>query len=694
MVALMVAVGYLLAGMAVFPLTSPPSYASAFWPSAGLAFVAILFLGYRVWPGVLLGSILMTLYTSGRRLGVGPQLIGLIPWYLEKGIGVVLQGVVGVYLVRRFVGYPKALLGAAETFLTLGIAGPMACLISATAGVSLLWIRHGLPVRAIPSSWFSWYVGDTLGVLIVVPLALVWLGEPASQWRPRRLQVTLPLLVALTLSLGAFFLVRQQTQAPSVLPWLVQAGALLFTGLLGVFLLMVTGWGQSVANEVMQRTLKLNAVNRDLSSEIAERRKVEVNLKETNAYLENLINCANAPIIIWDPEFRITRFNPAFEALTGRTEADVLGRSLEILFPIASVENSMDLIRKTLAAERWETVAIKILSLDGTVKTLLWNSATLFAADGATPVAIIAQGQDITDWIKSKEALQVSEEKFARIYHLSPDAINLTHLGSNQFVEVNSSHEKMFGYTHAELIGHTPLPGDIDLWADIQDRNRFIAKLKENGEVIEFAALMKRKNGDIFDAIISSSLIEILGEGYILSVTRDISKRMQAEKALQASEEKFSKTFRSAPLLVALSLLENGQLIDVNELYCQTMGFTREELIGRSTTELGIVRLDDRQRLIKIVELKGSAKNVELEMYAKNGQRIPCLFSGETVSVGEQKVLISMVTDVTELKQALEHDRLLEAQLQQSQKMESLGALVAGVAHNINNVLAIIILDP
>ena len=182
--------------------------------------------------------------------------------------------------------------------------------------------------------------------------------------------------------------------------------------------------------------------------------------------------------------------------------------------------------------------------------------------------------QDITKRKRNEEALRDSEGKFTKVYHLSPDAINLTHLGSNRFLEVNLSHEKIFGYSREELLGHSPLPGDLDLWANIEDRDRFIARLKKSGEVKEFLTLMKRKNGDIFDAIISSSLIEVLGEPYILSITRDISKRKQMEEALLASEEKFSKTFRSAPLLAALSLMDNGQLIDVNDLSCQTLGFT------------------------------------------------------------------------------------------------------------------------
>jgi PAS domain S-box-containing protein len=154
----------------------------------------------------------------------------------------------------------------------------------------------------------------------------------------------------------------------------------------------------------MQGSAHIISVTRDNTS----RKQAETELRETNAYLENLINYANAPIIVWDPHFKITRFNHAFEFLTGRTEAEVQGKSLEILFPQELAENSMIHIRKTLTGERWETVEIAILHRDGTVRTVLWNSATLFADDGLIPLATIAQGHDITNRKKAEKELMLS----------------------------------------------------------------------------------------------------------------------------------------------------------------------------------------------------------------------------------------------------------------------------------------------
>lgn len=148
-----------------------------------------------------------------------------------------------------------------------------------------------------------------------------------------------------------------------------------------------------------------------LFQDITERKRAKDELLKTNLYLENLINYANAPIIVWDPQFRITRFNHAFEFLTGRTEADVIGKSLDILFPPELSGNSMALIHKTLMGERWETVEIKIQHLDNSVRTLLWNSATLFMPDGKTPIATIAQGHDITIRKQMEEKLRESSTR-------------------------------------------------------------------------------------------------------------------------------------------------------------------------------------------------------------------------------------------------------------------------------------------
>ena len=151
---------------------------------------------------------------------------------------------------------------------------------------------------------------------------------------------------------------------------------------------------------------------------LAMHRHTEDRLRETNEYLESLFNCANAPIIVWSPDFRITRFNHAFEELTGRSASDVMGKSIEILFPPASIAASMELIRKAQSGERWETVEIEIINVRGTSRTVLWNSAAIYSADGATLTATIAQGQDITERIEAEKKVVWDETRLRMLVDL------------------------------------------------------------------------------------------------------------------------------------------------------------------------------------------------------------------------------------------------------------------------------------
>ena len=157
---------------------------------------------------------------------------------------------------------------------------------------------------------------------------------------------------------------------------------------------------------------------------VTERKQAEEALQETRNYLENLIDHANAPIIVWDTSFRITRFNQAFERLTGLKVAEVLGEHLDMLFPEESKEQSLEHIGRTLSGERWEALEIPILRADGSIRTVLWNSANIYGKDGKTVIATIAQGQDITERKQAEEALRESEQRFRLALRNAPVSVS------------------------------------------------------------------------------------------------------------------------------------------------------------------------------------------------------------------------------------------------------------------------------
>ncbi|PKL59085.1 MAG: hypothetical protein CVV33_09655, partial [Methanomicrobiales archaeon HGW-Methanomicrobiales-4] len=156
------------------------------------------------------------------------------------------------------------------------------------------------------------------------------------------------------------------------------------------------------------RTSEVQAAYKEIRSELDERKKIESVLQSTNAYLENLITYANVPIVVWDPTFMITRMNQAFENLVGKKADGRLNTSLIMLFPADLRQHAVRLFMTTQAGVRLNTVEIPVQHQDGSVRIVIWNSATIFSQDGTTPVATIAQGQDVTIRRKLERESEIS----------------------------------------------------------------------------------------------------------------------------------------------------------------------------------------------------------------------------------------------------------------------------------------------
>ncbi len=118
---------------------------------------------------------------------------------------------------------------------------------------------------------------------------------------------------------------------------------------------------------------------------------------ETRYYLENLVNYTSAPLIVWDHNLIIVRFDQAFAEMIGWTKAEVLGKKIDLLFPENSKNECLDRINVAAKNEKPGFLEIPLLHKEGTIRTVLLNSTTIYDSDGKTAIATIAQGRDITE---------------------------------------------------------------------------------------------------------------------------------------------------------------------------------------------------------------------------------------------------------------------------------------------------------
>ncbi len=310
--------------------------------------------------------------------------------------------------------------------------------------------------------------------------------------------------------------------------------------------------------------------------------------------------------------------------------------------------------------------------------------------DQGKPERLIGLSVSIQNLKNAQNNLAASEAKFRALFENAPYGITI-HDMQGRYLDANKAFMESRAITKEQL-----------LTTNFQDMTRMpyeeaqevMRTLIDKGVIKNREVLVERLDGIKINEIYSSALLDINNQKQILSICIDVTDRKNAEKALKDSEKKFRTLFRFAPLPMA-SMDSNGNMIEVNDSFTKVLGYTLEDfnhqddwwLKSYPDPEYRKWAMDRWENALeKAPETGNLIKAGEFRMTCKDGMERSMLIRGAMIG----NLILCTFFDITDRKKAEKEREQLQVQLNQAQKLEALGVLAGGVAHDFNNMIGAI----
>jgi PAS domain S-box-containing protein len=423
------------------------------------------------------------------------------------------------------------------------------------------------------------------------------------------------------------------------------------------------------------------AVVRDIS----ERRSRERALQRSEARLRATVDAAFDCVISMDGDGRIVEFNAAAERVFGYRREEIMGQPLAArLLPQrlhGAYEREMRSFREHGSAPvMGRLVETRMVCADG--RELPVEIAVSVAG---VPEGLIFVGhvRDISERQRADQKLRDSEEQYRAIFNASVDALVLRD-ADFRIVDVNATYEAMSGFSRTEVLG---LDRVLANPPSVSETIRALHARALAGETVRLVTQLLRRDGRRYELELRGVPILHRGLPHVLYIGRDITQATRAEQALRDSEEQYRAIFNaSADALVLRDADYRAQ--EVNPAYSTLTGYSREEVLGatRVLTQLD-PEVRTRHRAEHELALLGKELRFEVRAVRKDGVALQVEVRGTPMMYRGRPHVLYAVRDITQRIAAEQHRAELERQLRQAQKMEAIGQLTGGLAHDFNNIL-------
>ena len=406
--------------------------------------------------------------------------------------------------------------------------------------------------------------------------------------------------------------------------------------------------------------------------DISKRKRTEEERQQFFRFFELSLD----PMCIADPFGCFKQVNPAFVKLTGYEENELVSRPFLEFVHAQDRQRTVDEMKLQVALRPSLHFENRYVRKDGQSVHLTWM-AYFDKADGVT----YAIARDLTEQKRK-------EEEYHTVIQASIDGFWITDF-SGRILEANDTICRMLGYTRDELLRLSI--SEVEAREAPEEIAARIRQLISSGGAL-FQGRHRRKDGRIIDVEISVLHVAALGERFFAFV-RDITERKTAEEQLRRSII-FRERLSEATPLAVFHKDAAGRYTGCNSAFTRFFGKTQEELIGKTVFEVWPQSMATGylDRDLELLNDPLGVQTYESGIAHSDGTVHDVIFNKARMvdDAGTPTGIVGVITDITELKQTEARRDQLEAQLRESQKMEALGTLAGGVAHDFNNIIAAI----
>ncbi len=662
MPAALTALGYIVVGQLALMLAIAPSYAAPLYPPAGIALAAALVYGWRVLPGVALGAFVVNALLGQPRALPPLQAYGLA---LAVALGAAAQAGLGVWLMRQRVRSRS--LSEPRDVLAFCIYGAMlACLVNASVATAAMSAVGLLEAQSRAFSWWTWWAGDTLGVLIGAPVLLSLIGRPRSDWAPRRVTLALPLLAALSLLAVATVQVGRldQLRGRAVFE---QAAAAAADGVdsqlrQAQFALQATHGlflaSNDVTREEMRRAsepwlklpIDLQAIGYSERVARADFAGYEARTSASDGHTLRIFERRErgaAPISSKDDDAVVIRFVEPFERNAAALGVNVL-----------SIPAAREAIAQAAASDEISASAGFRLTQEVGDQTGVVLYRAIYRGQGTAASRADRMSAVVFVTLRMEQSLAAAMKGHPT--YLRSCLVDAT---------ADAARARLAGPPGCE--GAAPLAYEFQRDLAYGGRQWRIRLSARHGDIVEAGhvnAWLFSSAGLLSTAMLAVLLLVVTGRTRLIEnavtqrtaeLEREMEERVRTEQALRDSEQRLRNLLDNAPIGIVHADLD-GRVREANPRFRDMLGYSPEALAGRTLADLTPKedRAGDAEMLAQLLADGHTALRRRKRLQRRDGQLVwvQTILSVLRDAAGQPQRLVAVVEDITE------HLKLQEAE--------------------------------